>query len=106
MKLRILKKWAKLRHSYGFTRRALRLEMSEGYSCKFLLQSLRFYSHYGNRNRKVFRNHTGFSKNKYYDFFFCGSRDKKDPHYNFRWDVEFDEDKNPHIINYGYYGRK
>lgn len=72
MKHRILKKYAKARHTYGFSLQGLKLEIEELKSDPFLMKktTLRFWTKYWYRTRKAFKKHTGFSKKDYYDFYY------------------------------------
>ena len=71
MKLRILKKYAKARHTYGFSKQGLMLEMEELRKHPSLMKNtpLRFWTYYRNKNCKNFKKKTGRSKNRYHEFY-------------------------------------
>ena len=77
MKLRILKKYAKARHTYGLSRQGLKLEMDElrGYPWLMKHTSLRFWTKHWYCSRKCFKKHTGFGKRDYYGFYFLVPHD-------------------------------
>lgn len=85
MKVRLIKKHAKARHSYGFSRQGLQLEMQEIASYAFLRKKgkMRFFTHYTHRNQKHFRKHIGLPKNKYYEFYLIFPVEKTKRHFNY-----------------------
>ena len=85
MKIRLIKKHAKARHTYGFSRIGLKLEMQEIASYAFIRKggNMRFCNHYTHRNQKLFRKHTGLPKNRYYDFYLILPVEKVKRHFSY-----------------------
>lgn len=85
MKIRLIKKHAKARHSYGFSRQGLQLEMQEIASYAFLRKkgNMRFFTHYTHRNYKLFRKHRGLPKNRYTPFYLLFPNEKAKRHFSY-----------------------
>lgn len=85
MKIRLIKKHAKARHTYGFSRIGLKLDMQEIASYAFLRKkgNMRLFTHYTHRNQKLFRKHTGLPKNRYYSFFLITPVKKIKRHFSY-----------------------
>lgn len=92
MKIRIMKKYAQARHTYGFGKRAMAFERKELFNNPGLIEqtSLRSWTNAWYRARKVFSKRTGFRKRDYYAFYSFASKElgrkiiearKRDPYY-------------------------